>query len=382
MKYLKNSYYQAFEQVSWEETQNFIYSRTAQDVAQSLAKSKKNWEDFLTFVSPAATGFLEAMAQESQRLSLERFGKTINLYAPLYLSNECSNICTYCGFSKNNPIERLTLNDEQIEIEAQAVKELGFDSVLLVTGESHRVGYKYFKNAIQQCTKHFNQISLEVQPLEQDEYQGLIQSGLSAVYVYQETYHESDYRKHHSSGKKANFRYRLETPDRLGRAGIHKTGLGVLLGLEDWRTDSAMCAHHLEYLEKTYWQTRYSLSFPRLRPCAGGLAPKVEINDREFVQLMLAWRLFRQDVEISLSTRESALTRDHLIPLGVTHMSAGSKTDPGGYKLKKKALEQFSISDERSPKEVAKVISRQGYEAVWKDWDPSLFMNNDRPKAQ
>jgi 2-iminoacetate synthase len=213
---------------------------------------------------------------------------------------------------------------------------------------------------------------MEVQPLDQEDYEALIPLGLNTVLVYQETYHQEDYKKHHPKGKKSNFEYRLETPDRLGRAGIHKMGLGVLIGLEDWRTDCFFTALHLQYLEKTYWQTKYSLSFPRLRPFSGGLEPKVAMNDRELAQLICAYRIFDEEVELSLSTRESASFRDHIIKMGITSISAGSKTNPGGYAVAPESLEQFEISDERSPQEIANMIKNSGYEVVWKDWDQVL----------
>jgi 2-iminoacetate synthase len=248
---------------------------------------------------------------------------------------------------------------------------------------------------------------MEVQPLDQEDYSRLMEHGLNTVLVYQETYHREDYKLHHPKGKKSNFAYRLETPDRLGRAGIHKIGLGVLIGLEDWRTDSWFTALHLQYLERTYWKTKYSLSFPRLRPFSGeettgvqakpgemtgmgakpgervnggsiegerpyGLQPKVEMTDRELIQLICAYRLLDEEVELSLSTRESPVFRDHAVRLGITAMSAGSRTNPGGYVVDPESLEQFEISDDRSPAVIAEMIRRQGYEAVWKDWDQVL----------
>ena len=187
--------------------------------------------------------------------------------------------------------------------------------------------------------------------------------------VYQETYHEEDYKLHHPKGKKSNFQYRLETPERLGKAEIHKMGLGVLIGLEDWRTDCFYTALHLDYLEKTFWKTKYSISFPRLRPFSGGLEPKVVMSDAELVQLICAYRIFNEEVELSISTREDEVFRNNVINLGITAMSAGSKTNPGGYKVDPQSLEQFEISDERSPAQIAQMIKNQGYEPVWKDWD-------------
>lgn len=364
-----------FEACSWEETSNSIYAKTSADVERALASgtAKRTLEDFKALISPAAAPYLEQMAEISRQLTLKRFGRVLQMYVPLYLSNECNNICTYCGFSYDNKVRRKTLSPIEIMQEVAAIKEMGFDHVLLVTGEANQsVHTAYFKQVLELIRPHFAQISMEVQPLDLADYEELRPYGLNTVLVYQETYHQEDYKKHHPKGKKSNFQYRLETPDRLGRAGIHKIGLGVLIGLEDWRTDSFFTAMHLDYLEKTYWQSKYSISFPRLRPFSGGLEPKVAMSDRELVQLICAYRLFNEEVELSISTRESQVFRDNIIKLGITAMSAGSKTNPGGYVVEPASLEQFEISDERSAKEIAAMLSRQGYEAVWKDWDNSL----------
>lgn len=365
-----------FHQYNWTEVSESIYSKTTPDVLQALHKPARTLEDFKALISPAAMPYVEQMAQLSNRLTQNRFGKTIQMYIPLYLSNECQNICTYCGFSFENKIKRKTLTDDEILQEAKVIKSMGYDHVLLVTGEADKtVGTTYLLNAIALLRPHFSHIAMEVQPLDQGDYETLADAGLNTVLVYQETYHQEDYRRHHPKGKKSNFHYRLETPDRIGRAGIHKIGLGVLIGLEDWRTDSFFTALHLHYLEKTYWQTRYSVSFPRLRPFSGGLSPKVEISDRELVQLICAFRIFNETVELSMSTRETEKFRDHIIRLGITSMSAGSKTNPGGYVVEPQSLEQFEISDERSPAQIASVIRKLGYEPVWKDWDAALQDN-------
>lgn len=373
------SFKDLFDQYDWDIVKADIYRKTAHDVERALAAEKRNMEDFKALLSPAAQPYLEQMAQLSQQLTRQRFGNTMQLYIPMYLSNECQNICTYCGFSLDNKIRRKTLNPEEILQEVKAIKAMGYEHVLLVTGEAWQtVGLDYFKQALELISPHFSHISMEVQPLEEADYAVLIPLGLQSVLVYQETYHRADYKLHHPKGRKSNFDYRLETPDRLGRAGIHKIGLGVLIGLEDWRTDSFFTALHLQYLEKTYWQTRYSISFPRLRPCSGGLPPKVEMKDRELVQLICAYRLLDPDVELSLSTRESEHFRDHVIKLGITTLSAGSKTNPGGYVADPQSLEQFEISDERSAGDVAVMLRRQGYEPVWKDWDGVL---SGKPQA-
>jgi 2-iminoacetate synthase len=362
-----------FESYSWDEVSTSIYAKKAIDVERALSKDQLNLEDFKALISPAAVAYLPAMAERSHQRTLQRFGKTMQMYVPLYLSNECQNICTYCGFSMDNKLMRKTLKDDEILREAEVIKAMGFDHVLLVTGEANQtVGVSYLKHAIEILRPHFAQISIEVQPLDEDEYKILVDAGVYAVLVYQETYHQEEYKTHHPKGKKSNFYYRLDTPDRAARAGVDKIGLGVLIGLEDWRVDSFFTALHLNYLEKQYWQTKYSLSFPRLRPYVGNTEPKVIMNDRELVQLICAYRLFDQELELSISTRETEAFRNHIIKLGITSMSAGSKTNPGGYEVAKESLEQFEISDERSAQEIAAMLKGAGYEPVWKDWEPSL----------
>ena len=376
------SFLAEYEKISWDEAAAAISTKTAADVERALARARAagplSLADFQALISPAAADYLEPLAALSHAHTVERFGYTQQMYAPVYLSNVCSNVCTYCGFSATNKIPRKILNDSEIDQELDALKSFGMDHVLFVTGESNlRVGVPYLKRAFEIARERFASISMEVQPLDQADYEALIASGLSAVLVYQETYNRTTYAAHHLKGMKQNFNYRLETPDRLGRAGVKKIGLGALYGLEDWRVDSFYVAAHLRYLEKTYWKTKYSLSFPRLRPHEGGdegsgegeVAMKSVMSDRDLVQLICAYRLLSSEVELSLSTRESEHFRDHVHRLGITSMSAGSKTNPGGYVVDEQSLEQFEISDERSPGEVAAMLRSGGYEVLWKDWD-------------
>ncbi len=367
------SFLGTYKNLNWEEIKSSIYAKSREDAINALQKNKLDIEDFKALISPAASPFLEVMAEKSHRLTQQRFGKTIQMYLPLYLSNECQNICTYCGFSLDNKIKRKTLSNNEIIREAEIIAGMGYKHVLLVTGEANKtVGIDYLLNAVKIIKPYFENISIEVQPLEEKEYKQLSDMGIYSVLVYQETYNRIAYAEHHPKGRKSNFDYRLETPDRLGKACIHKIGLGTLIGLEDWRTESIFTALHLQYLEKKYWKTKYSISFPRLRPHVGDLKLKSVISDRELVQLIAAFRLLNQEVELSMSTRESANFRDNIIKLGVTSISAGSKTEPGGYNKPSEALEQFEICDERSPQEVAESILSQGYEPIWKDWDKSL----------
>ncbi len=364
------SFKDIFEQYNWDEVKESISRKTAKDVESALASKHRTLEDVKALLSPAAAPYLEQMAQMSHQLTQKRFGKTIQMFAPMYLSNECNNICTYCGFSLDHKIKRKTLWPGEILQEINVIKKSGFNHILLVTGEAnHTVHVDYFLQALQLIKPHFSNVSIEVQPLEEDEYRQLQQAGLYSVLVYQETYCKDKYKLYHPKGKKSNFYYRLETPDRIGRAGMHKTGLAVLLGLEDWRTDSFFCALHLDYLQKTYWQTKYSVAFPRIRPAEGVDISNFHITDKELVQLMCAYRLFSEDVEMSLSTREPEHFRDQLVKLGTTTMSAGSKTNPGGYSVDENSLEQFEISDERTPAQIADMIAASGYQPVWKDWE-------------
>ncbi|MDQ1097980.1 2-iminoacetate synthase [Chryseobacterium sp. SORGH_AS909] len=366
-----NSFIDVFEQYSWDQVRRRLDQVTLQDVERSLCKQQRSLDDFINLISPAASVKLETMAKLAQQLTRKRFGKTIQLYAPLYLSNECQNICTYCGFSLDNSIKRKTLSDTELMIEATVLKSMGVNHVLLVSGEANKtVGVSYFLNAIKLLRPHFANISIEVQPLSEEEYCLLHDAGVNAVLVYQETYHQEVYKEYHPKGKKSNFNFRLDTPDRVGRAGIHKIGLGVLLGLEDWRVDSFFNALHIDYLQKQYWKSRFSVSFPRLRPAEGIIEPNFIMSDKDLLQLICAYRIWNEDLEISISTRENETFRDHIVSLGATAMSAASKTNPGGYAVDKESLEQFETSDDRSMEEIKAVIRNAGYDPVMKDWDP------------
>ena len=364
------SFKKVYRSYDWDDIEEELYSKTPDDVVRVLNKTEKRGiDDFMALISPAASAFLEEMAVLSHETTKRRFGNIIQMYIPLYLSNHCGNFCTYCGFSLNNKLERIILNQEQILEEIRVIKSFGFDNILLVTGDSKgEAGQDYFKKVLKLLRPYFSQISMEIQPLDTFEYLELTDLGLNSVMIYQETYGKK-YKKYHPKGKKSDLYYRLETPDRLGQAGIHRIGLGCLIGLDDWRVDSWFTALHLDYLKKKYWKTKFSISFPRLRPAMGYSRPEVEISDRELVQLICAYRIFDENIELSLSTREPPEFRDNVFKLGITSMSAGSKTEPGGYALNSDQLEQFRIGDNRSPQTVAEIIKAQGYEPVWKDWD-------------
>ncbi|MDY6106325.1 MAG: 2-iminoacetate synthase ThiH [Candidatus Limisoma sp.] len=359
------------EHISWDDTTSRIASKTHRDVEIALSKPTLNVDDFMALISPAAEPYLEQMAQLSMKYTQERFGKVISMYIPLYLSNACTNFCVYCGFNHNNKFTRTTLNDEQIATECRAIRELGpFENLLIVTGEAQAIaGVDYLENALHIARPYFNNLSIEVMPLKADDYLRLTHAGLNGVVCFQETYHKDRYKLYHPKGMKSIFEWRLNGFDRMGQAGVHKIGMGVLIGLEDWRTDITMMAYHLRYLQKHYWRTRYSVNFPRMRPSESGFQPNVTMTDRQLAQVTFAFRIFDHDVDISYSTRENPRLRENMMKLGVTSMSAGSRTEPGGYTHAREALEQFHVSDERSPIDVANDIRSLGYEPVWKDWD-------------
>ncbi len=364
-------FYDELKKYDWDETTAAIASKTETDVVRALSARRPDIDDFMALISPAAEKFIEPMARFSRKYTQERFGKTISMYIPMYVSNECTNHCVYCGFNHNNPLQRETLSLEQVKAECEAIRRLGpFENLLIVSGEfpAHN-GPDYLEKVLKVARPYFNNLTIEVMPLKQRDYERLVGSGLNGVVCFQETYNERNYRNYHPRGMKSVFEWRVNGFDRMGMAGLHKIGMGVLIGLEDWRTDLTMMARHLLYLRKKYWRTRFSVNFPRMCPAEGGYQPNVVMTDKELAQVTFAFRIFDHDVDISYSTREAPAFRANMMKLGVTSMSAGSKTEPGGYASTPEALEQFEVSDQRTPRQVVAEIRDLGYEAVWKDWD-------------
>ena len=367
---------EVLEKIDWDATTEAIYAKSDADVRRALAKSHLDVEDFMALISPAAEPYLETMAQLSYRYTRERFGNTMQIFIPLYITNSCTNSCVYCGFHVSNPMKRTILTEEEMVNEYKAIKKLGpFENLLIVTGENPvKAGVPYIARSLDLARPYFSTLKIEVMPLSVEEYEELTHHGMNGVICFQETYHKANYNIYHPRGMKANFEWRVNGFDRMGQAGVHSIGMGVLVGLEkEWRTDITMMAHHLRYLQKHYWKTKYSFNFPRMRPSEnGGFQPNVIMSDRELAQVTFATRIFDHDVDISYSTRESASFRNHMARLGVTTMSAESKTDPGGYYSYPQALEQFHVSDERKTGEVAAALRALGIEPVWKDWDQSF----------
>jgi 2-iminoacetate synthase len=330
--------------------------------------------DFISLLSPAAEPYLEEMARKAHHLTEQRFGKVIVLFAPLYLSNICTNSCVYCGFNMSNPVARRTLTAVQAAAEGQYLHNQGYRHLLLVSGEAPKVvTLPYLSEVMGKLSPLFASISVEIYPMGTGAYTSLVENGVDGLVVFQETYNQQRYREVHPAGKKRDYHWRLETPERGGKAGFRRIGIGALLGLCDWRAEGFFLALHSRYLQRNFWKSQVSVSFPRIQSASGGYRPPYPVSDAHFVQLLTALRLFLPDVGLILSTRESPRLRDNLIPLGITSMSAGSRTDPGGYTQEDEAAAQFEIADHRSPQAVAEMIYNKGYEPVWKDWDVAFL---------
>ncbi len=333
-----------------------------------------NLNKLAALISPAGENYLEQMARLAHQLTLQRFGRTIQLYAPLYLSNYCINSCLYCGYSTASKCERTRLTLKEALEEAEVIASEGFRHILLVSSEDKEfITVDYMAKLAEKLKSKFSSISIEVYPMSLEQYAKLYQAGIDGVTLYQETYNRKAYAYFHPTGPKADYNERLATHDRVAQAGMRRLGIGALLGLSDWRIETLALAEHAHFLMKHYWQSQFSFSLPRI--CT---AYNVNINyenllsDRNLVQMMLALRLCFADAGIVISTRERSELRDRLVGLGVTRMSAGSKTSPGGYTGKTRAVKQFEIDDRRTPAEVAAMIKSQAFEAVWKDWDAAF----------
>jgi 2-iminoacetate synthase len=349
---------------------------------------------FVTLLEPMQDAKLGRLVTQSQTLTRRLFGRTMRLFAPLYLSNECINNCQYCGFSRDNPILRVTLSTDEVEAEARYLVGKGFRNILLVSGEHPKfVSNGYLQDVVRRLVSFVPSISIEVAPMEIDDYRPLASAGAEGLVVYQETYDRAAYAAVHTAGPKRDFDWRLETPERAYAAGFRRIGIAPLFGLAEWRTEAIALAEHLEYLLKKCWRSHLTVSLPRLRPAAGGFRPRYSFSDRDLIQVLCALRITFPQVGIVLSTRESSAFRDALMPIGVTMMSAGSRTEPGGYtgqgihslhltvkgRVTKttcgdsKAGGQFEVEDNRSPDEVAAALRANGLEPVWKDWDSAIL---------
>ncbi|MEW6333920.1 MAG: 2-iminoacetate synthase ThiH [Thermodesulfobacteriota bacterium] len=363
-------FYDVIRSYRWREIQKAIGGRNAGDVERALAAPAPGLDDLLSLLSPAAEPFLEVMAQRAHRITLQRFGRVMGMFAPLYLSNVCTNRCVYCGFNAGRSIVRVTLTPEEAETEGASLRRMGFRTVLLLSGEApDLMTGAYLKRVLDGLRPLFSTIGIEMFPMTVERYRELHVQGVDGLTVFQETYDEASYGEFHPGGRKADYGWRLETAERGGAAGFRRLGIGALLGLGDWRVEGFFVALHAIHLLKNHWQSQLSISFPRLRASESGYEARCPVSDRHLVQMSCALRLVLPDVGFTLSTRESSGLRDCLVPLGITSMSAGSRTEPGGYSRPGAGGAQFEVADGRSPARVAEALRRLGYEPVWKEWD-------------
>ena len=359
----------------WIEKLNAV---TPHDVELALKKPAGIYdvEKLTALISPAAENYLEQMAQLAHKLTIQRFGKTIKLYAPLYLSNYCVNSCLYCGFNRKTDFQRTRLTIEQALKEADIIASEGFTDLLLVSSEDKQfITTDYLCELAKELRKKFSFLSIEIYQAEKEDYAKLFKAGIEGVTLYQETYDSAAYAAYHPAGPKSDYEKRLTAPDDMASAGMRQIGLGSLLGLTDWRLETLALAEHAHYLMKHYWKSQISFSFPRLRP-----AYEVEkniydhlISDKNLAQMIMALRLCFADAGLVLSTRESAHLRDNFVNLGITRISAGSKTNPGGYADEKTSVKQFEVDDDRTPKQISEMLEAKGFDPVWKDWDASFI---------
>lgn len=334
-----------------------------------------NAKEFEEILSELAEPALEAMAQRAREITLRYFGRTVQLYTPVYLANYCDNACLYCGFSINNDIERRRLTPEEVEAEAQFISSTGLRHILILTGESRNMSpVSYIKDCVNILKRYFSSISIEVYPLDEAEYSKLISEGVDGLTVYQEVYDKEIYAKMHIAGPKSDYDFRFGAPERGAKAGMRNISIGVLLGLNDWRREVYLLGLHAKYLQDKYPEVDIGVSVPRIRPQVGGFKPPSQVSDKNMVQIITALRLFLPRLGITISTREGPALRENLIPLGVTRMSAGSTTIVGGHTIQSGRSDevrnvcQFEISDNRTVTEIRAMLEKKGYQPVLKDW--------------
>jgi 2-iminoacetate synthase len=364
-----NDFSTVFNDYDFQSLNKILACNDMEKVIRVLKKDDIEFNDFLYLLSDGARDMLPVIAEKSRNLTIKRFGKVINFYAPIYLSNECTNSCTYCGFNHSRNIKRVTLDTDDYENEMKILKSQGFDNILLLTGESPKnAGADYIIQAVKTAKKYFTYIGLEIYPMSVEEYARVVDAGASGLTIYQETYDMMTYDEIHPSGRKKDFKWRITTPDRAFEAGFRKVGLGALLGIHDWKFEAAMMGMHAVYLRKKYWKGEVTLSFPRINPVETEFGIPHPVSDRELVWMICALRILLPESGFVLSTREKPEFRNKLIDLCITQLSAGSKTNPGGYSGDQYDT-HFEVSDKRNLPEMMNFIKDKGYDPVLKDWE-------------
>ncbi|MGL4773543.1 MAG: 2-iminoacetate synthase ThiH [Clostridium sp.] len=364
------SFYNVIEKYRDFDFNGYFEKVTLDDVRRSIHEENKTHEDLLNLLSPMALNALEEMAEKSREVTLKHFGRTVLLYTPMYLANYCINKCAYCGYNVENKIHRKKLTLEEVDKESEFIKEMGIKHLLILTGESKfHSPVSYIEECVTLLKEKFPSIAIEVYAMDEEEYKQLVDAGVDGLTIYQETYDEEVYDRVHISGPKKDFKYRLDAPERGAKAGMRTVGIGALLGLSDFRRDAFFTALHGEYLSKKYREVDISYALPRIRPCESDFHDITKVNDRNFVQMLLAFKIFNETAGINISTRERKGFRENLIPLGVTRMSAGVSTEVGGHSIENSGESQFDIEDNRSTVEVKEMIKAMGYQPIFKDWE-------------
>lgn len=365
------SFYEIIEKYSDFDFEGYFSQVSERDIERSLYKDRLSEMDFLNLLSDKAETYLEVMAQKAHQLTVQYFGRTISLYLPIYISNYCTNECLYCGFNLKNKISRKKLTLDEIEAEAKEIAKTEIRHILMLTGEAReKTSMDYILDAVEILKRYFSSVSIEMFPMDESEYVEMKKTGVDGLTIYQEVYNREIYKKVHLSGKKTDYRYRLDAPERGAKAGFRMVNVGALMGLGEKRSETFFTAMHAKYIEDRYMDTEVSISLPRIRGAESSYEPYCSVDDRDFVQFMLAFRIFLPRAGITVSTREDEAFRDRLIYLGATRFSAGSKTEVGGYTVnKEKETPQFEISDDRSIEEIVHVIKSSGYQPVFKDWE-------------
>ena len=369
---MNNSFYPALREATARISSQSIMATAKQDVLRALEAERPDEQDFLALLSPAASPYLEAMAQRAQGETLRHFGRAVQLFTPLYLANYCTNHCLYCGFCATNQIKRTILQTKEIVREGEAIAASGLRHVLLLTGDAPKVSsVDYIAQAASLLRPYFAGIGVEIYSLTIEEYTQLVEAGVDSLTLFQESYDEALYASVHPKGPKKDFAFRLDSQHRAALAGMHSVNVGALIGLGEWRREMALLGLHAHWLQSRHPGLEVGISVPRMCPHEGSFNPKYPASERDLAQIIAALRIFLPTAGITLSTRERAYVRDNMLPLGVTRLSAGVSTAVGGHAATQaSASNQFDIADPRSVQQVATALRARGYQPVFKHWEP------------
>ena len=343
-----------------------------EDIKKALNKDYLSTRDFQALLSPKAINYLEEMAQKAKECRKRYFGNSVYMFTPLYISNYCDNYCIYCGFNSHNKIKRARLNFEQIEVELKEIAKTGLEEILILTGESEKYSnIEYIGKACKLARKYFNNVGIEIYPVNVEDYKYLNSCGADYVTIFQETYNEEKYQKLHLEGHKKVFSYRFNSQERALMGGMRGVAFGALLGLDDFRKDAFSTGYHAYLLQKKYPHAEISISCPRLRPIINNLKKEQKfISEKDLFQIVCAYRLFLPFANITISTREKPNFRDNIIKIAATKISAGVDTGIGAHSgcSNKKGDEQFEIADRRTVAQIFEKIKSENLQPVMNDY--------------